>query len=71
MHEVQLIQSLSEDFEQQDLLTTDQEERIETLYKEKSKMVSNKESSDGFSFNLKMACQNGVRMLKKTLGEKE
>jgi hypothetical protein len=66
-----LIQSLFEDFEQQDLLKTDQEESNEPLYKEKSKMVFNKKSSAGFSFNLKMACQNGVRMLQKSLGEKK
>ena len=48
--EDQFIKSVSGYFDQHMLLTAQQEERIESLYKEKSKLIPNKKSSDYFSF---------------------
>ncbi len=49
-NEDQFIKSASRDFDQKQMLTERQEERLETLYKEKSKLKPNKNSSDHFSF---------------------
>ena len=48
--EDQFVKSAAEHFDQHMLLTVQQEERIETLYKEKSKLIPNKKSSNYFSF---------------------
>ncbi len=48
--EDQFIKSASGDFDQKQMLTEHQEERLESLYKEKSKSKPNKISSDYFSF---------------------
>ena len=49
-NEDQFIKSASGDFDQTQMLTERQEERLETLYKEKSKSKPNKNSPDYFSF---------------------
>jgi hypothetical protein len=49
-NEDQFIKSASGDFDQKHRLTERQEERLENLYKEKSKLVPNKKSSDYFAF---------------------
>ena len=49
-NEDQFIKSASGDFDQKQMLTERQEERLENLYKEKSKLKPNKNSSDYFSF---------------------
>jgi predicted flavoprotein YhiN len=49
-NEDQFIKSALEDFDQKQMLTAQQEERIEILYREKSKLKPNKNSSDYFSF---------------------
>ncbi len=49
-NEDQFIKSASGDFDQKQMLTERQEERLENLYKEKSKSKPNKNSSDYFSF---------------------
>jgi hypothetical protein len=49
-NEDQFIKSASGDFDQKQMLTERQEERLESLYKEKSKLKPNKNSSDYFSF---------------------
>jgi hypothetical protein len=48
--EDQFVKTACEDFAEKNALTARQEERFETLYKEKSKLVPNKKSSDYFSF---------------------
>jgi hypothetical protein len=48
--EDQLIKSASGDFEQNQILTERQEERLEKLYEAKSKMAPNKTSPDYFTF---------------------
>ncbi len=48
--EDQFIKSASEDFDKKEMLTERQEERLENLYKEKSKSKPNKNSPDYFSF---------------------
>jgi hypothetical protein len=48
--EGQLVKSALEDFDQHHTLTGDREERLETLYKEKSKLKPNKNSPGYFSF---------------------
>jgi hypothetical protein len=48
--ENQFIKSASGDFDQTQMLTERQEQRLENLYKEKSKSKPNKNSSDYFSF---------------------
>ncbi len=48
--EDKFVKSAVEHFDQHTLLTAQQEERIETLYKEKSKFIPNKKSSSYFSF---------------------
>ena len=48
--ENQFIKSTSGDFDQKQMLTEHQEERLEDLYKEKSKSKPNKNASDYFSF---------------------
>ena len=48
--EGQLVKSALADFDQNHALTEDKEERLESLYKEKSKLKPNKKSSDYFSF---------------------
>jgi hypothetical protein len=48
--EDQFIKTALEDFEEKHELTELQEERLENLYKEKSKLIPNKNSSDYFSF---------------------
>ncbi len=48
--ENQFIKSASGDFDQKQMLTVRQEQRLENLYKEKSKSKPNKNSSDYFSF---------------------
>jgi len=49
-NENQFIKSASGDFDQKQMLTERQEQRLETLYKEKSKSKPNNKSSDYFSF---------------------
>ena len=49
-NEDQFLKSASGDFDQKQMLTEHQEERLENLYKEKSKSKPNKNSSDYFSF---------------------
>ncbi len=49
-NEDQFIKSASGDFDQKQMLTERQEQRLENLYKEKSKLVPNKKSSDYFAF---------------------
>ncbi len=49
-NEAQFIKSVSGDFDQKEILTGRQEERLENLYKEKSKSKPNKNSPDYFSF---------------------
>ena len=49
-NEDQFVKSASGDFDQKQMLTEHQEERLENLYKEKSKSKPNKISSDYFSF---------------------
>ena len=49
-HEDQFIKSASGDFDQKQMLTERQEERLENLYQEKSKSKPNKNSPDYFSF---------------------
>jgi hypothetical protein len=49
-NEYQFIKSASGDFDQKQMLTDRQEERLENLYKEKSKSKPNKNASDYFSF---------------------
>jgi hypothetical protein len=48
--EGQFVKSALGDFDQNHALTEDREERLETLYKEKSKLKPNKNSSGYFSF---------------------
>jgi len=40
--EDQFIKSVSQDFNEKDMLTEQQEEKLENLYKEKSKLIPNK-----------------------------
>ncbi len=49
-NEDEFIKSASGDFDQKQMLTERQEERLESLYKEKSKSKPNKNSPDYFSF---------------------
>ena len=49
-NEDQFIKSTSGDFDQNQMLTERQENRLENLYKEKSKSKPNKTSPDYFSF---------------------
>jgi hypothetical protein len=49
-NEDQFIKSASVDFDQKQMLTERQEERLENLYKEKSKSKPNKHSADYFTF---------------------
>jgi len=49
-NEKQFIKSASVDFDQKQMLTERQEQRLENLYKEKSKSEPNETSSDYFSF---------------------
>ena len=49
-NEDQFIKSAVGDFDQKQTLTERQEERLENLYREKSKSKPNKNSSDYFSF---------------------
>lgn len=48
--EGQFVKSAMGDFDQNHALTGDTEERLESLYKEKSKLVPDKKPSDYFSF---------------------
>jgi len=48
--EDEFIKSASGDFDKKQMLTERQEERLENLYKEKSKSKPNKNSPDYFSF---------------------
>ncbi|MGA2466396.1 MAG: hypothetical protein ABSH06_18845 [Thermodesulfobacteriota bacterium] len=48
--EDQFVKTALEDFEKKHALAEHQEERLESLYKEKSKLTPNKNSSDYFSF---------------------
>jgi hypothetical protein len=48
--EDQFVKTALEDFEKKHALAEHQEEMLESLYKEKSKLISNKNSSDYFSF---------------------
>ncbi len=49
-NEDQFLKSASGDFDQKQTLTERQEERLENLYKEKSKSKPNKNASDYFTF---------------------
>jgi len=46
VREDQFVKSVNQDFNQKNRLTEEQEERLESLYKEKSKSKPNKNSSD-------------------------
>ncbi len=48
--EDQFVKTALEDFEKKHALAEHQKERLESLYKEKSKLIPNKNSSDYFSF---------------------
>jgi superfamily II DNA helicase RecQ len=48
--EDQFVKSAVEDFDQKQMLTERQEERLENLYKEKSKLKPDKNSPDYFAF---------------------
>ena len=48
--EDQFVKTVLEDFGEKQVLTELQEERLETLYKEKSQLAPNKNSSNYFSF---------------------
>ena len=48
--ENQFVKTVLEDFEKKQVLTELQEERLEGLYREKSKLAPNKNSSHYFSF---------------------
>jgi hypothetical protein len=48
--EDQFLRTALEDFDKNNVLTELQEARIESLYKEKSKLIPNKNSSNYFSF---------------------
>jgi hypothetical protein len=48
--EDQFVKTVVEDFDKNHTLTEHQEERLESLYKEKSKSIPNKKSSNYFSF---------------------
>ena len=48
--EDQFVKTALEDFEKKHALAELQEEKLESLYKEKSKLIPNKNSSDYFSF---------------------
>jgi hypothetical protein len=48
--EDQFVKTALEDFGKKQALTEPQEERLESLYKEKSKLIPNKNSSNYFSF---------------------
>jgi hypothetical protein len=48
-NEDEFIKSVSGDFDQKQMLTERQEERLENLYKEKSKTIPNKKYSDPYS----------------------
>jgi hypothetical protein len=48
--EDQFVKTALEDFGKKHALTELQEERLESLYKEKSKLIPNKNSSNYFSF---------------------
>jgi hypothetical protein len=60
-NEDQFIKSTSGDFDQKQMLTEHQEERLENLYKEKSKSRPNKISSDYFSFQKSLPKKARVR----------
>jgi len=62
-NEDQFINSASGDFDQKEMLTDRQEERLENLYKEKSKSKPNKNSSDYFSFQEPPPKKAAVRKL--------
>ena len=49
-NEDQFVKSALGDFDQKQMLTDHQEERLESLYKEKSRLKPNKNSSGYFSF---------------------
>ncbi len=61
--EDQFIKSASGDFDQNQMLTDRQEQRLENLYKEKSKSKPNKNSSDYFSFQETPPKKDRVRKL--------
>ena len=48
--EDQFVKTVLEEFGKKQMLTELQEERLETLYREKSKLTPNKNSSNYFSF---------------------
>jgi hypothetical protein len=60
-NENQFIKSASGDFDQKQMLTERQEQRLENLYKEKSKSKPNKNSSDYFSFQESLPKKARVR----------
>ncbi|OGP72897.1 MAG: hypothetical protein A2V86_12740 [Deltaproteobacteria bacterium RBG_16_49_23] len=62
-NEDQFIKSISGDFDQKQMLTERQEERLETLYKEKSKLKPNINSPDYFSFQKATPKKARVRKL--------
>ena len=61
--EAQFLKSASEDFDKKQMLTERQEERLETLYKEKSKLKPNINSPDYFSFQKATPKKARVRKL--------
>ena len=60
--EDQFVKSAVEDFDKNHAMTEQQEEKIETLYKEKSRLVPDKKSSDYFAF--KKSTPKKTRVLK-------
>jgi hypothetical protein len=59
--EDQFVKTTLEDFEKKHALAEHQEERLESLYKEKSKLIPNKNSSDYFSFKETIPKKTRVR----------
>ena len=59
--EDQFVKTVLEEFGKKQVLTELQEERLETLYKEKSKLTPKKNSSDYFSFKESSPKKRGPR----------
>ena len=64
-NEDQFIKTTLEDFTQKNALTENQEARIENLYKEKSKLTPNKNSSNYFTFAETIPQKTRSRMLRR------
>ncbi len=62
--EVLFLKTVSADFDKNQALTEHQEERLENLYKEKSRLIPNKKA-DPFSVNQSTPQKNRPRMPRK------